>query len=108
MWLRDKTCGDVDKESWAEVHDPSLFSVLSNKIFTCQDNLRTWNRETFGHVQISLAKKLRELSGAEEAGLYRSNPTLIYTFREEIQVLKSKEETIKKQRSRIDWLREGD
>ncbi|XP_050241238.1 uncharacterized protein LOC126690150 [Quercus robur] len=108
MWLRDKTCGDVVKESWAEVHDPSLVSVLSNKIFTCQDNLRTWNRETFGHIWISLAKKLRELSGAEEAGLYRFNPTLIYTFREEIQVLKSKEETIKKQRSRVDWLREGD
>jgi len=50
MWLRDKTCEDVVKESWVEVHDPSLVSVLSNKIFTCQDNLRTWNRETFGHV----------------------------------------------------------
>lgn len=63
------------------------------KIFTCQDNLKTWNQETYGHVQISLAKKLRKLSGAEDAGLYRSNPTMIYKFRDEIQVLKSKEET---------------
>jgi len=40
--------------------------------------------------------------------LYRPNPTLIYKFREEIQVHKSKEETMWKQRSCVDWLSEGD
>ena len=79
------------------MHDPNPVGVLSKKISTCQDNFRIWNRETFGHIRISLAKKLKELNWAEEAGMYRSNPALINKLRVEIQGLKYKEEIMWKQ-----------
>ena len=60
-----------------------------------------------GHVRITLAKKLRELSGVEEGVLYRLDLIRIYKLRDEIQKLKSKEETMWKQRSYVEWLKKG-
>ena len=67
-----------------------------------------WNREIFGHVRLTLAKKLKELTKAEEVDLYRSNPAHIYQLRDEIQVLKNREEAMWQQRSHTDWLKGGD
>jgi len=47
------------------------------------------------------------LSGAEEGVLYRSDPIRIYKLWDEIQKLKSKEETMWKQRSYVEWLKKG-
>ena len=78
MWLKDNSCEEVVKNSWQEVSDPSLVYMVTKQIINCQDNLRIWNRDTFGHVRLSLAKKLKELKGAEERGLYRSDPAHIH------------------------------
>ena len=55
-----------------------------------------------------MAKKLKELSFTEEAGLYSTNPALIEKLRDDFQMLKVKEETMWRQRSHIEWLKEGD
>ena len=55
-----------------------------------------------------MAKKLKELSFAEEAGLYNTNLAQIEKLRDEIQLLKVREETMWKLRSHIEWLKEGD
>ena len=108
MWVKDNTCEEVIKESWAGLDDANLVRNLLRKITSCQDNLQTWNRVTFGHVRATLAKKLKELSCAEEAGLYSTDPALIEKLRDYIQLLKVKEETMWKQGSYIEWLKEGD
>ena len=81
MWLKDRSCEDVVKQSWANLFDSNLVSILLKKIASCQVNLSTWNRVTFGHVRNTLAKKLKELSHAEEVGLYRTNPDQIEMIR---------------------------
>ena len=48
------------------------------------------------------------LKEAEEGGSYISYPNRIHTLRDEIQKLQAKEECMWKQRSRNDWLKEGD
>nr|POE51989.1 beta-hexosaminidase 2 [Quercus suber] len=85
MWLKDSSCEDVVRRSWDEVSASSLEVVLIKKLDKCQENLRTWNRETFGLVRTTLTKKLRELSGAEEARLYVTAPDRIYKLRKEIE-----------------------
>ena len=108
MWVKDNTCEEVIKESWAGLDDANPVRNLLRKITSCQDNLQTWNRVSFGHVKTTLAKKLKELSGAEEAGLYSTDPALIEKLRDDIQQLKVKEETMWKQRSHTEWLKESD
>ena len=108
MWLKDKTCEEVIKEPWSGCLGLAPLRMVPIKLTTCQDNLLRWNREVFGHVRLTLAKKLKELTKAEEADLYRSNPAHIYQLRDEIQVLKNREEAMWQQRSHIDWLKGGD
>lgn len=81
---------------------------FDDKILACQDNLKVWNKKTFGHVWNSLTKKLRELKDAEEEGSYRINLEKIYKLRGDIQKLKIREESMWKQRSQNALLKEGD
>ena len=108
MWIKDRSCEDVVKQSWADFLGSNPVSILLQKITSCQVNLSTWNRVTFGHVRNTLAKKLKELSQAEESGLYRTKPDQIEMLQSEINLLQVREEAMWKQRSHSDWLKEGD
>ena len=59
-------------------------------------------------MRINLEKKLKELHRAEEMGQYSTDRGCIGQLRDEIQALKNKEEVMWKQRSRNNWLKDGD
>ena len=44
----------------------------------------------------------------EESDEYRTNPSRIYQLWDDIEALKTKEECMRKQRSKNSWLKEGD
>ena len=52
-----------------------------------QENLKVWNRTTFGHVWSALKRKLEELKEAKEGDCYRTNLGCIQIFRKEISSL---------------------
>ena len=108
MWMKEKSCEDVIKNSWVDVANTDLVSVLLKKLTSYQDNLRIWNRETFGQVRTTLVRKLKELNFAEEAGLYRTDPSHMKKLRDDISVLKVREETMWKQCAHLEWLKGGD
>lgn len=100
LWLKL-----LGKFRWAHLR---LLTYRKKKIDLCQVNLRVWNHETFGHAHINLEKNLKELHRAEEMGLYSTDPDCIGQLRDDIQSLKLKEETMWKQRSHNNWLKDGD
>lgn len=107
LWLKDRSCEDVVRDSWEVNQVEGSTWCLNKKIYSCKDNLRTWNHNTFGHVRNSLQRKQTKLKTMEESGRYRHNLNRIQALREEIQKLKSKEECMWEQRSRSAWLKRG-
>ena len=108
MWVKDDSCEQVIQDSWGTARLATSVWGFNNKLGSVQDSLQTWNRQSFGHVRNSLAIKLKELKVVEESSGYVSDPTRVYLLRIEIEQLKSKEECMWKQRSRIAQLKEGD
>ena len=84
MWLRDKSCEEVIRDSCGDgMAQPTAWG-FNSKVLTCQSNLRVWNKKTFGHVRNSLKQKLAELKLEEENGGYRNNPSQIQGLRDDI------------------------
>ena len=54
IWLKDESCEEVVRKSWGNNQVASSTKGFNKKIISCQENLKLWNRDTFGHVQNSL------------------------------------------------------
>nr|POF26901.1 hypothetical protein CFP56_37676 [Quercus suber] len=61
IWVKDDSCEKVIKDSWDSASLAASVWGFSKKLSLVQDNLKAWNRQSFGHVRNSLAKKLKEL-----------------------------------------------
>ncbi|VAI29049.1 unnamed protein product [Triticum turgidum subsp. durum] len=108
-WTRAPDYVQMINENWGKLKEgpPSLNNTWSalNRLST---TLQTWSRESFGSVKKEIKKLEKKL-----ASLRRNNMAIGYS-REEKEVEKKlyemfeREEIMAKQRSRIDWLHEGD
>ncbi|KAF3976326.1 hypothetical protein CMV_000477 [Castanea mollissima] len=74
MWLKDNACEGVVKDAWGDDSVGELAWSFNRKIYTCQDNLREWNRKSFGHVRNLLQRKLADLKTMEESNGHQACP----------------------------------
>lgn len=106
MWLREAKFTDFVGTTWVMANQEC--SKLSDKLQCCGSKLYEWNRNTFGkfHLRIkNLNDQLETLSKMERSEEVIANEMNLST---ELDECLAREELLWKQRSRMDWLKEGD
>jgi hypothetical protein len=113
MWLKSE--GFVDRVSswWAGyefVGTPSF--VLASKLKALKEDLKHWNKETFGDVRLQRHRKMGEILELDvkegNGGLSSEDQILREELKCEVVRLAHLEETSWRQKSRVLWLKEGD
>jgi hypothetical protein len=106
MWVKHDRYSQVVEGSWQAGAQTLL--ELNDELGRMQRSLQTWSKQEFGSVKKQL-KMMRERLECIRADSLRSGPT-----REECDLMKkisdllAREESMMKQRSRVQWLAEGD
>lgn len=105
-WLLHPTFPDLVKSSWDNNKD-----LVSNiKVFTT--NAREWNRTVFGHIGQQKRRIERRLVGIQRALEDPTTPSSLSYLEKELQQelhdLCLKEELLWLQKSRSEWIKDGD
>nr|XP_051190257.1 uncharacterized protein LOC127303581 [Lolium perenne] len=105
-WLRAPDYQEVMERAWEEGRDGthSLQSTCEN-LHRLAGSLKRWSAESFGAIRKKILKLERKLKGmrcsdADSHGIQQVEKSLCELF--------EREEIMARQRSRVDWLREGD
>lgn len=86
--------------------------VLAKKLKLLKEDLKVWNREIFGRIEVKIKIAMEELSRLDEkAGsrdLSEEEEMRRSDLRKEVESLLIREEICWRQKSRVQWLKEGD
>ncbi|CAL9013278.1 unnamed protein product [Prunus brigantina] len=106
FWIADPECGDVIHKSWTMDNGRRVETCWGRKQRRCRYELSKWSRGKFSNAKLKtdvLTSKLELLQRDWEA-----NERSIEQIKMELNEVWGQEESFWKQRSRIQWLKEGD
>ncbi|XP_075633927.1 uncharacterized protein LOC142606466 [Castanea sativa] len=102
MWLKDERCEGVVHSAWEEdVLGDSMGKVIK-KVENCQAQLLLWDKNVFGNVHQTLARKRKELIEAETISMASKRHDRLQVLSEDIKKLMVLEECTWNQRSKVD------
>ena len=106
-WLRAPDYRDVMERAWAEGKDgPLSLQSICDNLRRLSGSLKKWSHETFGSVRkkfLKLERKLKDLR--QSSSSHNQEARLV---EQSLCELFEREEVMARQRSRVEWLREGD
>lgn len=107
MWERRPEFEEFLASKWTAGESDSMES-MEDKLGSLSDNLRSWDRRVFGNVrkEINALKHEREILLNVPGRVGPSYREI--KIRERFVELYTREEIIQKQRSRVDWMKDGD
>jgi hypothetical protein len=107
-WLRETGCETTIADAWKEEQVGTAMYQLTKKIKQCRIRLPQWSQ---AHVRITprlIASKKAQLLKLECMPRVSYDAHAVNILRKEVTVLLAKEEVVWRQRSRVNWLTDGD
>ncbi|XP_065637926.1 uncharacterized protein LOC136071035 [Quercus suber] len=108
MWVTDSGCRDTISQAWSCSPGGTAMYATTVKLKQCKQRLKAWSRDHFGHVQSSIKRTKEWLWRAEEDSVRSGICDEVDRLKKELNDLCDKEEKMWHQRSRIQWLKDGD
>lgn len=102
MWLKIADCERLISENWTG--DRGLLSNLGQ----CKVSLINWDKQTFGNVRLQARRLEDEIQSLQQSPLNAQVRQRLTKAKLELEVMLDKEELLWKQRSKVQWLAEGD
>jgi hypothetical protein len=107
MWCRDPSYGRAVEAAWQGSGDHASRQISSH-LDALGRSLSEWDHTTFGLVRKKLAQLRNELEQIRGQSLGTGPSSEERRLMKQISEMLSREEVMEKQRSRVEWLREGD
>ena len=108
MWLKDERCEGVVHSAWDKPSTSDPMGKVLDKVSNCQTQLVSWNKHVFGNVRLALTRNRKLLAKAEAKALSGCGIGQVKILQDEINKLMDMERCMWNQRSKSDWLRDGD
>ncbi|KAL9663716.1 hypothetical protein QQ045_019107 [Rhodiola kirilowii] len=102
MWMRDASITDTINRNW----NPN--GRISEKLSHLSQHLQIWNKKSFGNVGNQLRRLKEELIEVRQGMCTRASSEKEKSITNDIDEWLIREESMWAQRSRVNWLSEGD
>jgi hypothetical protein len=107
MWEREASLVDCVEEAWSYLKPASNLEEVQDKLAHDMKSMKIWSSANFGSVNKEI-KELKKKLGNLQNHNYSRNTKEIKRISSRLDELLHREEIMWKQRSRINWLKEGD
>ncbi|XP_075645403.1 uncharacterized protein LOC142616429 [Castanea sativa] len=108
MWLMDRGCSDTVTRAWVYRPEGTPMFQATEKLRKCKKMLKKWSREHFGNVKQQIEKTKKKLWQAEVVSAREGKDEDVVRLKAELNMLCEKEEQMWHQRSRLQWIKNGD
>ncbi|XP_040245505.2 uncharacterized protein [Aegilops tauschii subsp. strangulata] len=105
FWERASELPEIIEQAWAAAGDKSDLEAIQNCLSNVMKSLQGWSSRKFGNILKQLKEVRTELEELLSSG---ADSAKVRVVQDKLNELLYKEEMLWLQRSRINWLREGD
>jgi hypothetical protein len=108
MWERDPSLPSIIEEAWTGSPACSSLHDLATKINNTRSHLKEWSTESFGSVSKQINKLKKMISNIWKKLRTNARDDRVCELSSTLDELLHREEMMWRQRSRVNWLCEGD
>jgi hypothetical protein len=106
-WEKEASLADHIEQTWAMYRKPTNLGDIATNLSGAMDSLQSWSKQTVSSVVERIEKLRKELNRTSTSRDIHSQRRR-REIEKEMNCLLEREEIYWKQRSRIEWLKEGD
>ncbi|XP_071678560.1 uncharacterized protein [Lolium perenne] len=108
MWEREPSLPAAIEGAWTGSPPCSSLGDLMSKLKNTRSHLKEWSEQNFGNVAKSIKKLSKKISSLWKRPISEVREFAVRVCSKELEELLHREEMMWRQRSRINWLNEGD